>query len=233
MKIMVYNIWHGAIYPSREIDLERLAGVIADEAPELIGLNEVRGRGVTPEYTEQTEILSRLTGMEHSYFARAIYVNGTEPYGNALLSRSPILSAQTIPVPDPQTRAVEGGYYESRCLLKAKLQNGLTVLVIHFGLNPDERENAVNTVLEHLEDERCVLMGDFNTEPDDPILAPIRARMKDTAEVFAGERLSYPSHDPKIKIDYIFVSKDIEVRSADIPATVCSDHRPHMAEIEF
>jgi endonuclease/exonuclease/phosphatase family metal-dependent hydrolase len=57
--------------------------------------------------------------------------------------------------------------------------------------------------------------------------------MKDTAEAFEGERLSYPSYGPEIKIDYIFVSKVIEIKSADIPATVCSDHRPHIAEIEI
>ena len=51
----------------------------------------------------------------------------------------PIASAETIPVPDPLKEGrVEGGYYETRCLLKARLECGLVVLVIHFGLNPDE-----------------------------------------------------------------------------------------------
>lgn len=232
MKIMVYNIQHGAIYPTKDIDLQRLADVIAAEQPELIGLNEVRGKGNTPAYTEQTEILSHLTGMEHYYFARAIYVGGTEPYGNALLSHSPIVSVKTVPVPDPEKRAFDG-YYESRCLLKAKLANGLTVLVIHFGLNPDEQRNAVKTVLDNLENEKCILMGDFNMKPDNPMLDPIRERMTDVADAFDGEKLSWPSDNPYMKIDYIFVSKDVEIVSADIPATVCSDHRPHTAEIKF
>lgn len=232
MKIMVYNTQHCELYHERKIDFERISGIIRESGADFVGLNEIRGKGITPEYEEQTEILSRLTGMEHSFFARAIYVNGTEPYGNALLSRWRIESAQVIPVPDPE-RIPGRKWYESRCLLKTKLSCGLTVLVIHFGLNPDEQENAVRTVLENLEDERCVLMGDFNLTPTDPLLDPIRVRMKDTADAFDGERLSFPSDVPNRKIDYIFVTPDIEVVSADIPAIVCSDHRPYVAEIRF
>ena len=75
-------------------------------------------------------------------------------------------------------------------------------------------------------------MGDFNVEPNDPLLLPIREKMYDTSELFSAPKLSFPSDEPKIKIDYIFVSRDIEVLSADIPLIVASDHRPHVAEIK-
>ena len=75
-------------------------------------------------------------------------------------------------------------------------------------------------------------MGDFNVEPDDAVIAPIREKMKDTASFFDMPKLSFPSDKPEIKIDYIFVSPDIEIVSADIPEIVASDHRPHIAEIK-
>jgi endonuclease/exonuclease/phosphatase family metal-dependent hydrolase len=75
-------------------------------------------------------------------------------------------------------------------------------------------------------------MGDFNLLPDSPLLVPIRERMRDTAEVFGAQKLSFPSDNPEIKIDYIFVSRDIEVVTADIPEIVVSDHRPHTAELK-
>ena len=34
-------------------------------------------------------------------------------------------------------------YYESRCLLKAKFDGVITVLIIYFGLNPDEQKMGV------------------------------------------------------------------------------------------
>ena len=143
-----------------------------------------------------------------------------------------IISAETIIIPD-QTVKKYDGYYETRCILKAKLKGDVTVLVTHIGLNPDEKENAVKTILQHIEDTRCILMGDFNMTPDDAMLNPIRARMIDTASVFDGEKFSFPSDNPNRKIDYIFVSPDIEIINSDIPAIVAADHRPHTAQIKI
>jgi len=227
---MSFNTQHCRNYVTRQIDYQVMADAILQCGADIVGLNEMRGKGVAEGYEPQLKNLSALTGMEHGYFAQAILVGGPNPYGNALLSRIPIVSAQTILVPDPQTRTGPA-CYETRCLLKARLQNGLTVLVIHFGLNADEQENAVRTVMAHLEDRNCILMGDFNVEPEDAVLAPIRARMKDAADGLAKPLLSFPSDEPDRKIDYIFVSPDIEVIAADIPAIVASDHRPHTAEI--
>jgi len=232
MKIMTFNTQHCLNYIERKIDFRLMADTVVNSGAELIGLNEMRGKGENAEYDRQTEILSELTGIGHYYFAKAIDVPNMGPYGNALLSKIPIVSAETVPIPDPVPK--EGfRSYETRCVLKAKLENGLTVLVTHFGLNPDEQENAVKTVLSVLEDEKCVLMGDFNVEPDNEVLLPIRARMRDAAEKLSTPKLSFPSDEPKIKIDYIFTTPDVEVVFADIPATVASDHRPHVAEIRF
>ena len=96
----------------------------------------------------------------------------------------------------------------------------------------DEQENAVKEVLKHIREEKCILMGDFNVCPDNELLKPIREKMKDTAIGFCENKLSFPSDNPRIKIDYIFVSPDIDVIYADIPETVASDHRPHIAEIK-
>ena len=107
------------------------------------------------------------------------------------------------------------------------------MLVTHFGLVDTEKVNAVKTVIENIEDEKCILMGDFNVQPDDEVLKPIRDRMKDSADLFESPLLSFPSDNPVKKIDYIFASKDLEIISADIPSVVSSDHRPHIAEIKL
>ena len=76
-------------------------------------------------------------------------------------------------------------------------------------------------------------MGDFNVTPDDPVLSPIHSCMRDTAEIFDHEKLSFPSIEPKVKIDYIFLTPDLGVSSADIPCVVASDHFPHTATVEL
>ena len=234
MKIMSFNTQHCLNYVERKIDFEIMARAITEIDADVVGLNEMRGDGVLADYTDQTGALSALTGIQNSYFAKAIDVGGVKaPYGNALLSKYRIVSKETILVPDPDPKNESFRNYETRCLLKARLSCGITVMVIHFGLNPDEQENAVKTVMENLEGERCVLMGDFNVTPDSKILDPIREKMVDTASVFDCEKFSFPSDTPRKKIDYIFVTPDATIVSADIPVTVASDHRPHTAEIRF
>ena len=235
MKIMSFNIQYCKNFITGEIDFQAVADAIIYENPDIVGLNEVRGKGLDDGYENQTKILSELTGMKYFYFAKALDVKGVNPYGNAVLSRIPIVAADTVcvpnPVPNPNSEYYK--YYEPRCVLKAKLENGLTCVITHFGLNADERANAVKTVLSLLENEKCTLMGDFNTPPDNPDLTPIRKRMNDAADLFELPLLSYPSDNPNVKIDYIFVSPDIEIITADIPEMIASDHRPHTAEINI
>lgn len=233
IKVMSYNVFHCENFKTEKIDFDAFAKAIKESGADIIGLNEIRGRGLIPGYTPQAKALAERLGF-HYYFARAILVGGTSAYGNALLSRYPIKSAQTVAIPDP-TEKTGSENYETRCLLKAQIDvaGGINVLVSHFGLNADEQINAVKTVVDNISDKRCVLMGDFNLTPENSVLFPIRERMCDTAQVFDTDKLSFPSDEPRIKIDYMFTSKDITVISADIPEIVLSDHRPYVAEFKI
>lgn len=232
MKIMSFNTQHCSNFLENKIDYQIMADAIKKCGADIVGLNEMRNKGTIVEFENQTSILSELTGMQYHYFAEAIKFDGVNPYGNAILSKLPIASAETIMVPDPDPKTGDR-YYESRCLLKAKLEGGITVLVIHFGLNVDEQKNAVATILENMENEKCILMGDFNVEPQDEVLNPIRKCMVDAADFLDSPMLSFPSDKPRKKIDYIFVTPDLEVVSADIPDIVASDHRPHTATVKL
>lgn len=232
MKVMTFNTQHCKNYLEQNIDFEIMAKAILDCDADIVGLNEMRGAGTDSEYTAQTEMLAALTGMKHYCFAPAIEVPNRGPYGNAFLSKIPILRVEKVMIPDPEQKNGQE-HYETRCILKVVLEGDITVLVTHFGLNPDEQQNAVRTVLANVTAKKCILMGDFNEGPQAPVLEPIRRVMKDAAEHFDAPKLSFPSDAPDCKIDYIFVSPDIEVLHADIPPIVASDHRPHTALLKI
>ncbi len=230
MKIMSFNTQFCTNFLTGKIDFEIIADAINKCDPDIVGLNEMYGKSDMEEFDSQTEKLSELTGMKYYKFAEAcVLEEGT--FGNAILSKAPFESAEVIPVPEEEVKT-GNQLYEPRCLLKVNYENGLTVMIIHFGLNEDEHIHAVRTVIENLEDSKCVLMGDFNVRPDNKVLEPIRERMVDTADVFSVPLLSFPSDKPNRKIDYIFVTDDIKIISADIPGIVAADHRPCTAEIE-
>lgn len=233
IKLMSFNTQHCLNFMTKEIDFDIMAEAIIKCGADIIGLQEMRDESEDEEYAAQAKIIAEKLGF-HYYFAEAIRFDGKNPYGNALISRYPIISAETILIPDPEIKKYDG-YYETRCLLKATIDvgDGLNVLVSHFGLNPDEHQNAVKTIASNLSTERCVLMGDFNVQPDNPVLEPIREKLYDTAYTFTSPKLSFPSDVPNVKIDYIFVSRDLSVSCADIPEVIASDHRPHTAMINM
>ena len=238
LTLMTYNIQHGHIHlsdPGR-IALGEMAQVIRESGADIVGLNEVRGRGPHPEYTAQVEEMAAYLGF-HCWFGRSICVGGPNPYGNAVLSRWPICEAKVFHIPDP-CEAERGRRFEHRSILRAVVEipdgGHFAVFSSHFGLTPPEARNAVTlaSALTAAETLPFVLMGDFNVTPDDPVLAPLYERLITTNALLEG-KFSHPSHDPRDRIDFIYASPGIAVRSADIIASTASDHRPVVAQIDF
>ncbi len=232
-KIMTFNIQHGFDYIKKDsINLAQVANAIRAEAPDLVLLNEVRGDGIAEDYTDQTGTLAALLGW-HGYFAQAFDVPNGGPYGNAVLSPHPF-TAETIPIPTPSEKGCE-----PRCIVRAAFETDAGAFVVfgsHFGLSMAEQQNAVQTVCRCIDAEAhpYVVMGDFNAVPQDAVLAPLFARMQDTAAVFADpDARSFPSDHPTIKIDYIFAHRSLSVKWAEILPIAVSDHRPYAAEIAW
>lgn len=235
MRIMTFNIQHCLDYLNDKIDIDLFVNTIKNINPDICGLNEVRGEGPLDGYTDQTNALGDGLGYNR-YFAKAIDVEGTSPYGNAFVTRYPIKSAETVAVPDPIFK-YEIGKYESRCILKAVVDaNGtdLLVLVCHMGLALGERKNAVKEICKIVDstDMPLILMGDFNALPDSEELKPLFERLNDTDALAAQSgKFTFPSYKPNIKIDYIFY-KNLKCISVETLEKVVSDHYPIVAEFE-
>lgn len=235
MKVMTFNIQHALDFQRRVIDTDLFARAIAKHGADVCGLNEVRGAGPLEGYTDQIPAISGGLGF-YGYFGEAIKVKGTSPYGNAIVSRQPFKSVETIPIPDPEDRS-EGNHYETRCVIKAVIDaegTDVCFLVCHMGLNLSERLNAVSTLCELIDgcSMPIVLMGDFNTLPDNPELQPLRDRLKDTTEHDAAPNaFTFPSDAPRIKIDYILY-RGLECVKTTTINEIYADHLPICAEFE-
>lgn len=234
-KVMTFNIQHCLDYVNDNIDIDLFVNTIKNINPDICGLNEVRGEGPIEGYTDQTNALGDGLGYNR-YFAKAIDVGGTSPYGNAFVTRYPIKSAETVAIPDPVFK-FDIGKYESRCVLKAVVDVGgkdVLVLVCHMGLALGERVNAVKEICNIVDntDMPLILMGDFNALPDSEELKPLFERLNDT-DVLAAEsgKSTFPSYKPNIKIDYIFY-KNLKCLSVETVEKVVSDHYPIVAEFE-
>lgn len=244
IRFMTFNVQHFHPYTDENwdtIDVPAFAEAVRCFQPDILTLNEVRGEGPSPVYKGQISELAGELGF-FSFFAPAFTVPGRNgpagPYGNAILSRFPLLNPEIVRIPDPPERhSGQGRGFETRDVAKADvlLPDGrtVTVLATHFGLNPSERDSAVRTVCGLIDGcgKPLILAGDFNAKPDDPVLDPVRERLQDTARLLRGEGLSHPSDRPTVKIDYVFCSNEWEPVFACVPPLVLSDHRPYVADL--
>jgi endonuclease/exonuclease/phosphatase family metal-dependent hydrolase len=263
--VMTYNIASGryyaddwAITPDGKIpvDLSKCAQVIRELAPDICGINEINhflpgfpvemGYGFSPE--DQTGYLAEASGFDSHYFGKAIHFEGRGDYGNAVLSRYPILEADVIPIPNPEFYD-EDRYYEPRGIARVKLDvaGGLTVLQVHVGLAVTESQNAVVTLCKILDETTgpVILMGDFNMVPNNFLLDRIRQRLTEVVPEGEGYVHSFPSWPrdaqlppamrdyPRCKIDYIFVSEHFRAEACRVHQTRASDHMPMIAKLQL
>jgi endonuclease/exonuclease/phosphatase family metal-dependent hydrolase len=231
VRVMTWNIHHGEGVDGR-VDLERIAAVIRREAVDLVALQEV-DRGV--RRTQGRDLpaeLAALTGMS-CVFSNNFHYQGGE-YGNAILSRLPVVSST-----NRHYRMLREG--EQRGLLEVRTRIGgqpLRFFSTHIDYRPDDAERVA-----HVEELRravasepgvaTVMAGDFNALPGSRVHALMEAMLVDAWKARGqGSGGSYPAPKPERRIDYILVSPEIVVeRVWVVDEGEASDHRPVVAEL--
>ena len=266
LHIMTYNIASGRCYKNDSdirpeggapVDLSQCAEVIRRVSPDLCGLNEINvylqshldQYGITGTATDQPRYLADTTGLSNCYFGRAISWEPRGAYGNAVISKYPILEADVIPIPDPEIHDEPGKYYETRSISKVKLDiaGGITVFQLHVGLAIAESQNAVVTLCKAIDETEgpIIVMGDFNMCPNNFLLDRIRQRLTEVVPKGEGYVHSFPSwtHESNVpenlrkhtycKLDYIFVSDHFTALDCEVLKERASDHMPMIATLEI
>lgn len=233
MKIMTFNIQHALDYQNQVIDTDLFVDAIRLYDADVCCLNEVRGEGPLDGYTNQTDAIG--DGLNFfRYFGEAVKVDGTSPYGNAVVSRLPFKSHETVAIPEVENKS-DDEYHEPRCVIRAIIEiegKDVCFMNCHMGLSDGERIQAVKKICELIDETELpiILTGDFNTTPDDPVLNPIYERLLDSDEKAVNKGMyTYASYLPETKIDYIFY-RNLECIYSEVITEIYSDHFPIIAE---
>ncbi|MGC8838848.1 MAG: endonuclease/exonuclease/phosphatase family protein, partial [Anaerolineae bacterium] len=228
LRVVTYNI-HRGFNAQGSLDVEGLARTLAEAQADLVGLNEVSRGRLLDGGVDVLLWLSHRLGMQAEFGATV-----EELYGNALLSRYPIVGVQNFPF--------ETYHSEPRgCLLSAVQMGTEQVLVMVTHLDHEEEaapERAAQvTELLSLWGKRspAILLGDFNAEPGAPELANLKAEgWVDVAAALEGRPApTFPSPTPVRRIDYIFVTPDMQPVDVSVPSSLASDHLPVVATLRL
>jgi endonuclease/exonuclease/phosphatase family metal-dependent hydrolase len=233
LRVMTYNI-HVGVGIDKKLDLERIADVIINEHPDLVGLQEV-DRGVKrTELRDEILELAKLTGMEYAFAHNLDYQGGQ--YGVAILSRFPIKKVDHRKYDN--TREAE-----RRGMIRAEIQfNGKLINFVATHLDYQHEDGRVfetEQLLKFLEAVKgpLIVVGDFNDEPSGAAYKLMLTKFQDAW--IAGKAretgLSYPADNPAERIDYILTrqSDRIRTKKAGTVSTLASDHLPVVADLEL
>lgn len=236
---MTYNI-HSCKGSDGRMSTERIARVIADYEPDIVALQEVDvGRLRSDRIDQAYEIAAFLEMFCH--FHPSVYVE-EELYGNAVLSRFPLQLVKVDKLPGLKRKPG----LEPRSVIWVRIDaEGVPVNFIntHLGLRRLEkcRQSEFLTGSKWLGSAECVcpviFSGDLNSLPRSyayrrfqRLLRDVQWRVKEQKE-----QATWPSRLPFNRIDHIFVSDGIDVKSVQVArdglARVASDHLPLIADV--
>lgn len=222
-----YNI-HRGVGLDRRRDLDRIARVIAEIGPDVIGLQEVvRANGVA--HADQAQYLAAALGMTLVMGETRAFGDGT--YGNAVLTRLPVLNSMRCDL------SCDGR--EPRGALRVDLgvdETAVHIFNCHFGLAFHERRAQLGLLHAFLRATDCagprLLMGDFNEWHRGPVTRVLR---REFSSPMRRLRRTHPALFPLFRLDRIYW--DVELQGETFQAhrsrlsRVASDHLPVVARV--
>ena len=243
ISVITYNIHKGFSQFNRRMMLHELREQLREQSPDIVFLQEVQGRN--------RRHAKRIDGWpqkpQHSFLAEDVWqstayghnvVNGRGHYGNAILSRFPIV--------DVFNQDVTHLRFERRGLLHCSIEapemtQAVHCVCVHLSLFARSRRRQMDALSVYLEDivatdSPLIVAGDFNdwrNEAD-----TLLAERLGLCEVFAGSDgnpgRSFPARLPMLRLDRIYV-RGFTVRLAEVhaggPWSKISDHAALSAQL--
>jgi endonuclease/exonuclease/phosphatase family metal-dependent hydrolase len=238
IRVMVYNIHAGK--DAGGIDnLDRVATLIRDAGADVVLLQEVDRHTRRSGNVDQVAELTRRTGL-HAAFGKSLAFQGGD-YGIAILSRWPIDSSRTVPLPIDPPQLRSGVSYEPRVALRAWVAapgGTLHVINTHMDASGDDRyrHQEIVTVLAQGDTSAVATMigGDLNSTPESVVQQSVRDRNWQDVWTSCGDGspgFTYPADSGTKRIDYLYLRAPLRCVNARVLPSQASDHRAILVEL--
>ena len=246
IRLATYNI-HRAIGMDRRFRPDRITAILADHEPDLVLLQEVDEGAPRSREMNLAQEISEALGFP--YFALGHNVSLRKGwYGNATLSRYPILRERNIDLTVGR-RKRRGCQHTTIQIEKIRGHpHYLEVFNLHLGLSARERQRQVGLLARSREmaelkpEQACILGGDFNDWRSmlrAYFIEGLGFRCATDRSSRNGPRAikSYPSFSPRSGLDRVYFRGPLRLsgvyRCRHRESRVASDHRPIIVDLEL
>ena len=243
MRIVFYNIRYGTgsdwdyhfpfpfsgFFRFSTTRIRRIAEFLDSLQADIVCLLEVDGGSYRHRKHCQARHLASLKGWEHTFSNKygtqspLNYLPILSSHGNAILSRLPIISTKE--------------HHFSRGIKNTYLEVEFTefhVILAHLSLGKRARKTQLQEIAGRCKvlSKPVLLGGDFNLLHGHSELNPltITTGLRD-ADTIA--RPTFPSRMPKLRLDYLLTSKEVEIETMEIPRVHLSDHLPLVCDFNI
>lgn len=227
LKILCWNIWIDGYF-------DQISDFLNKSNADIIGLQEVK------DDDPKLDVISYLSKLGyHHAFAPIEKRWGEDIYrdGPAIFSKYDILKTKTYVL----------SKIDSRVGLRADIQvkdKILHVFSTHI-VHTHQKESIIQTeqvsnLIKALPNNLTIVMGDFNATPNSQTIKKMKEFLVDSDPSSAPTWSVYPEgcetcnpQEINTRLDYIFTSKDIAVKSFEVGNSKGSDHLPITALVEI
>lgn len=265
LRIACYNIahgrglassnWHGGSALQRTKRLDAIADLLRDINADVVVLNEVDFDSSWSHSVNQAQYLAEKA--DYPYWAeqrnldfRVLFWKWR--FGNAALSKYPILDAKAVDFADYSTaeRLLAGTKRGIACTLQIN-DRQIDLLGAHLC----HRSEAVRAQSAELivflarnASNPTIVAGDLNSSPQGFPASVLDPEGKNTFAVLDGSELfqrrpkapthdsaqfTYPTTSPNRVIDWILIPQDWRFEKYEVESSTLSDHRPVYADVEL
>ncbi|MCW8107456.1 endonuclease/exonuclease/phosphatase family protein [Alteromonas ponticola] len=230
-RVVTYNI-HSGVGTDKKQDYRRIGNFLAETGADIVLLQEMDTR---PESRAvKQDIKDICAGQVYKLASSPALSEESGWYGNAILSRYPIVSSETLDVSQDgfQPRNIQTVVVQTH-------KGPLTVINTHKGLKKKERRSQFAQLHEYIEERirlfptPLILGGDFNEWQFFTSAFKALNRILTPTKVGA----TFPSKFPLFSLDRIWTTSDITVhkckRIKNKKTKLYSDHLPIQVDMQL
>lgn len=225
--VMSYNL-HNGFDTDGELGLEALALMIEKSGADIVALQEISRGWLISGSVDMLSWLSQRLDMP--------YVSGPTAgslWGNAILSKYKITDYDTCALP-PDDLCIERGFTAATITVSGTNLQIIATHLHHVEDDSEIRQTQVPVILEYWDNAPyTIILGDLNAWPNSPEMEMMyQAGLTDTL-ADQPEVLTFSSADLYERIDYIWLSPDIQLLDCYVPFSQASDHLAVIAVISI